>query len=62
MTTSRISLYAASVPIFKQMLNSTSAVLAKAEAYASARKIEPDVLLQARLYPDMFPLIKQVQI
>ncbi|WP_449433188.1 DUF1993 domain-containing protein [Pseudomonas putida] len=57
-----ISLYAASVPVFKQMLGSLSDVLAKAEAHATAKNIAPEVLLQARLYPDMFPLVRQVQI
>ena len=57
-----ISLYAASIPIFKQMLNSTSAVLSKAEEHAASRQIDPNVLLQARLFPDMFPLARQVQI
>ncbi|MGH8493815.1 MAG: DUF1993 domain-containing protein [Moraxellaceae bacterium] len=57
-----ISLYAASVPVFKQMLGSVSAVLTLAEAHAEARKIEPTVFLQARLFPDMFPLLRQVQI
>lgn len=57
-----ISLYATSVPVFKQMLNSLDAILTKAEAHAIERKIEPDALLQARLYPDMFPFIRQVQI
>jgi hypothetical protein len=57
-----ISLYDASVPVYRQMLGSMSAILDKAEAHAAARKIEPAVLLQARLYPDMFPLTRQVQI
>ena len=57
-----ISLYAASVPVFKQMLTALSDVLAKAEAHATAKNIEPDALLQARLFPDMFQLIRQVQI
>ena len=57
-----ISLYAASVPVFKQMLNALSDVLNKAEAHASAKNIDPNALLQARLYPDMFPLVRQVQI
>lgn len=57
-----ISLYAASVPVFKQMLNSVSTLLATAEAHAAARKIDPSVFLQARLFPDMFPLLRQVQI
>lgn len=57
-----ISLYAASLPLFKQMLNSMDAVLSKAEEHAVARKIDPDALLQARLFPDMFPLLRQVQV
>jgi hypothetical protein len=44
------------------MLNNLSAFLTKAEAHAAARKIDPSVLLQSRLFPDMFPLTKQVQI
>lgn len=57
-----ISLYAASVPVFKQMLNSMDAFLNKAQEHAVARKIDPDALLHARLFPDMFPLIRQVQV
>ncbi len=57
-----ISLYAASVPVFKQMLKSVDGILAKAEEHAVARKIDPNALLQARLFPDMFPLIRQVQV
>ncbi len=57
-----ISLYQASVPLFKQMLAALADVLGKAEADATIRKFEASILLQARLYPDMFPLIKQVQI
>ena len=57
-----ISLYAASVPVFKQMLNALSDVLGKAQAHAEAKNIDANVFLQARLYPDMFPLVRQVQI
>ena len=57
-----ISMHAASVPVFQQMLGSLDALLAKAEAHAAERKIDPDALLQARLFPDMFPLLRQVQI
>ena len=56
-----VSMHAAAVPLFTQMLGSLSAVLQKAEAHAEQRKIEPDALLQARLFPDMFPLVRQVQ-
>jgi hypothetical protein len=57
-----LSLYDASVPVFKQMLGGLADVLGKAQASAAARKFEPAALIQARLYPDMFPLSKQVQI
>ena len=57
-----LSLYAASVPVFQQMLNALNDVLKKAEAHASAKNIDQSVFLQARLYPDMFPLVRQVQI
>ena len=57
-----ISLYTASIPVFKQMLTALSGVLTKAEAHATAKNIEPNALLQARLFPDMFQLVRQVQI
>ncbi|MDO8440788.1 MAG: DUF1993 domain-containing protein [Polaromonas sp.] len=57
-----LSMYQASVPVFKQMLGALSGVLAKAEAHATARKIDPNALLQARLFPDMFALLRQVQV
>jgi len=57
-----ISMYTASVPVFKQLLNALNEVLAKAEAHAAAKSIEPNALLQARLFPDMFSLSRQVQI
>lgn len=55
-------MYSHAVPVFKQMLLALKAILIQAEAHAVAKSIEPDALLQARLYPDMFPLLKQVQI
>ncbi len=55
-------MYTHSVPVFKQMLTALKAILAQADAHASAKTIAPEALLQARLFPDMFPLIKQVQI
>ena len=57
-----ISMYQASVPVYLQYLNSISAVLDKGAAFAESKKIDPAVLLQTRLYPDMHPLVKQVQI
>jgi len=55
-------MYINSVPVFKQLLTALKAILAKADAYAAANSIAPEALLLARLYPDMFPLLKQVQI
>src|SRR5690554_6853333 len=57
-----ISMHAASVPVFTQMLGSLGEILARAEAYATERKIEPAALLQSRLYPDMLPLTRQLAI
>jgi len=57
-----ISLYASSIPVLTQMLTSVSAILRKTEDHAVAKNIDPNALLQARLYPDMFPLVRQVQI
>lgn len=56
-----MSLYEASAPAFLQILNSLTAILTKAEAHATAKKIDPDVLLDARLFPDMLPLSRQIQ-
>jgi hypothetical protein len=55
-------MYTASVPVFRQILGSLSAILEKAESHADLKKIEPDALLKARLFPDMFPLLRQVQV
>ena len=57
-----LSMHAASVPVIKQMLGGLAAVLAKADAHAADRNIDPTALLQSRLFPDMFPLVRQVQI
>jgi len=55
-------MYQASIPVFTRMLNNLSAILDKAEAHAEAKKIDPSVLVNARLAPDMFPLSRQIQI
>jgi hypothetical protein len=57
-----ISMYDASVPVFRQRLGAMAGLLEKAEAYAAEKKIDGGVLLQSRLFPDMFPLVRQVQI
>jgi hypothetical protein len=56
------SMSKASIPVFEIGLDALLAVLDKAAAFAAAKKIEPSVLLQTRLAPDMFPLVRQVQI
>ena len=57
-----VSMYQASVPVFRQMLMALSEILGKAEAHFEAKKVSPEVLLQSRLALDMFPLLRQVQI
>jgi len=57
-----ISMYQASAPRFASTLRNLSAILDKAQAYCQAKKIEPTVLTGSRLYPDMYPLSRQVQI
>jgi hypothetical protein len=57
-----LSMYQASTPFFVRMLGNLSKILDKAAAYAEAKKIEPSVLINSRLAPDMYPLSRQVQI
>ena len=57
-----MSFYDASVPAFLQILGSLSGILSKAEAHCRAKNIQPDVLLGARLYPDMLPFTRQIQL
>src|SRR5678809_1581544 len=57
-----ISMYQASVPAFIRALNNLAAILEKGAAHAQARKIDEAVLLNSRLFPDMFALVRQVQI
>jgi len=56
------AMYDASVPTITRAMRNLIHVLEKGAAHAEAKKIEPSVLIGARLYPDMFPLAKQVQI
>ena len=56
------AIYTASIPVFKQMMGGLSGVLAKADAHVAAKKIDPNALLQARLFPDMFTMLRQVQV
>jgi hypothetical protein len=55
-------MYTHSVPVFVQMLTALKTILSQTHEHAVTQSIEPDALLQARLFPDMFPLLKQVQI
>jgi hypothetical protein len=57
-----ISLYTATVPTCTRALNNLAAILEKAAAHAQGRKIDPAVLLNTRLFPDMFPLATQIHI
>lgn len=57
-----LSMYAATVPPMRLMLKNLSAVMSKAEAHCEAKKIDPNAFLTSRLYPDMLPFIKQIQI
>ena len=56
-----ISMYTVSAPIFVQFLTGLSGVLDKAAAHAEAKKLDQAFLLTMRLYPDMFPLVRQVR-
>jgi len=55
------SLYQAAIPVFETGINALSAILDKASAFATAKKIDPAVLLHTRLEPDMFDFTRQVQ-
>lgn len=57
-----LSMYQASAPVFLRRLHGLLVVLDKTVAHIEARKLDPNALLQARLYPDMFPLTRQIQI
>jgi uncharacterized protein len=56
-----MSFYDSAVPAFLQILNSLSGLLAKADAHCKAKNIQPEALLSARLFPDMYPLTRQIQ-
>jgi uncharacterized protein len=57
-----VSMYQVCVPVLVRALDNLSGVLAKGAAHATERNIAPEVLLNTRITPDMFPLIRQVQI
>ena len=57
-----IFMYDITVPVWRHFLNNLSMLLDKAVTYADAKKIDHSILMNARLYPDMLPLTRQVQI
>lgn len=57
-----LSMYQASVPVFVRMLGNLKTLLEKAASHAEARNFDSKVLVDARLFPDMFPLSRQIQI
>lgn len=57
-----ISIFDQTVSALSRMLLNLDAIVSKAEEYAQERKIDPDVLIQARLYPDMLPFVAQIRI
>jgi hypothetical protein len=57
-----ISMYQASAPRLINILSNLSAILDKAQAHVEAKKIDPKALTDYRLFPDMFPMKRQVQI
>jgi len=56
-----VSLYKVSAPIFVQHLTAMAGVLDKAAAYADARKLNQEDILNMRMYPDMFPFVRQIR-
>lgn len=57
-----ISMFESSIPVFIHNLENLSAILQKGAAYAATKKVDETILTSARLFPDMFPLTRQVQI
>ena len=58
----KISMHQASVPTFARVLNNLAAILEKTAAHAEAKKIDPIALINFRLFPDMLPFSRQIQI
>ena len=58
----KVSMYQASIPTITRALNNLAAVLEKGAAHAEAKKFDASALVESRLFPDMFPLAKQVQV
>jgi hypothetical protein len=58
----KISMYEASIPVFIHTLGNLKAILQKGVQYAETRKFDPNILAAQRLFPDMLPLTRQIQI
>ncbi len=58
----KISMYDACVPPGIRMMNNLAAILERTAQHAESKKIDPAIFVNARLFPDMFPLARQVQI
>ncbi len=52
----------ATVSAFVRMLTNLAGILDKGAEYALTKKFDESILLNSRLYPDMYPLLKQVQV
>lgn len=57
-----LSMYQLTVPALKKGINNLAGVLAKAKAHCAEKQIDPAALLHDRLFPNMFPLVRQVQV
>ncbi|HAE99970.1 MAG TPA: DUF1993 domain-containing protein [Methylophilaceae bacterium] len=57
-----LDMYTISIPPLQRALRNLSNILKKGESYAQSKEVDPSVLLNARLFVDMYPLVRQVQI
>jgi uncharacterized protein len=57
-----LSMYEISIPPLIRALTNLSRILKKGESYAKSKEIDPSILLNSRLFADMYPLTKQIQI
>ncbi|RCS59879.1 DUF1993 domain-containing protein [Parvibium lacunae] len=57
-----LDMFTLTVPVFSRALNNLLHILQKAQAHVEAKQLDPAALIQFRLFPDMFPLARQVQI
>lgn len=57
-----LSMSDVALPAIRRTLTNLNEILVKAQAHCEAKKIDPNALIQARLFPDMLPLPRQVQI